>query len=62
MLVGIVDLGINNLTSVQRAFSSPLKPTDSIIVVDESKKADRPDLLILPGLGKFGAGIMLERK
>ena len=62
MLVGIVDLGINNLTSVQRAFSSPLEPTDSIIVVDEGKNADRPDLLILPGLGKFGAGMLALRE
>ena len=62
MLLGIVDLGINNLTSVQRAFSSPLQPTDSIIIIEEGEKVDRPDLLILPGLGKFGAGMLALRE
>lgn len=64
MLVGIIDLGINNLTSVHRAFSVPLKTSDSITVIEEDSRLDRPDLLILPGLGSFGAGIaaLKERK
>ncbi len=57
MLLGIFDLGMNNLTSVQRAFSNPLKPTDSIVIVDDRELKERPDLLILPGLGTFGAGM-----
>lgn len=64
MLVGIIDLGINNLTSVQRAFSVSLKPTDSLTVIEADSKMDRPDLIILPGLGKFGTGMaaLRERK
>ena len=64
MLVGIIDLGINNLTSVQRAFSVPLKPTDSLTVIETDSKMNRPDLIILPGLGKFGTGMaaLRERK
>ncbi len=64
MLVGIIDLGINNLTSVQRAFSVPLQPTDSLTVIEGDPKIDRPDLIILPGLGKFGTGMeaLRERK
>lgn len=64
MLVGIVDLGINNLTSVQRAFTVSLKPTDSLVVIEADHKMDRPDLIILPGLGKFGTGMsaLRERK
>lgn len=64
MLVGIIDLGINNLTSVQRAFSFSLKPTDSLVVIEADPKTDRPDLIILPGLGKFEAGMsaLRERK
>ena len=64
MIVGIIDLGINNLTSVQRAFSVPLKPSDSLVVIGEDSTMKRPDLIILPGLGKFGAGMMAlnERK
>jgi len=64
VLVGIIDLGINNLTSVQRAFTVPLRPADSLVVVEADPKMDRPDLIILPGLGKFDAGMsaLRERK
>ena len=64
MLVGVIDLGINNLTSVQRAFSVPLKPTDSLKVIESDTSLERPDLVILPGLGTFGAGMsaLRERK
>ena len=64
MFVGIIDLGINNLTSVQRAFSVPLKPTDSLIVIEDDSNVEQPDLIILPGLGSFGAGMtaLRERK
>ena len=57
MQVGIIDLGINNLTSVQRAFSTQLNPSDSLVVIDGDWGDDRPDLLVLPGLGKFRAGM-----
>lgn len=57
MLIGILDLGINNLTSVQRAFSLPLRTKDSIFIVDKCERNFQPDLLILPGLGKFSAGM-----
>ena len=57
MLVAVLDIGINNLTSVERAFSAPLGSKDSIVIVDQDKKEVRPDLLVLPGLGKFGAGM-----
>ena len=57
MDVGIVDLGINNLTSVQRAFKTPLRRDDSIVVIDGNSEALKPDLIVLPGLGKFSAGM-----
>ncbi len=57
MLVSAVDLGINNLNSVQRAFSKQLRPTDKFVILENGKRAVRPDLLILPGLGKFGTGM-----
>ncbi len=62
MFVGIIDLGINNLTSVQRAFSVPLKPTDSIEVIEGASNVEQPDLIILPGLGNFGAGMSALRE
>lgn len=58
MLIGIIDLGINNLTSVQRAFAAPLGIKDSIVVVENGEKEAQPDLIILPGLGKFDAGML----
>ena len=61
MLVGVVDLGINNLTSVQRAFSAPLVSNDSLTIIEDDSRMDRPDLLILPGLGTFGAGMAALR-
>jgi glutamine amidotransferase len=62
VLVGIIDLGINNLTSVQKAFSVSLKSIDSIVVIDDDSKINRPDLIILPGLGNFDAGMSALRK
>ena len=58
MLVGILDLGINNLTSVQKGFSAALELNDKIVIIDQGKEEERPNLLILPGLGKFAAGMM----
>jgi imidazole glycerol phosphate synthase glutamine amidotransferase subunit len=58
VLVGILDLGINNLTSVRRSFSNPLGVTDSITIIGGGEKEERPDLLVLPGLGKFGTGML----
>jgi glutamine amidotransferase len=62
VFVGIIDLGINNLTSVQRAFSAPLKPTDSLTVIEDDSSVKQPNLLILPGLGSFGAGMKALRE
>ncbi len=61
MQVGIIDLGINNLTSVQRAFFASLKPSDSLVVIEDDHKMERPDLIILPGLGKFESGMSALR-
>ena len=63
MLVGIVDLEINNLTSVEKAFKEALSISDSLAIIDETWNYGRPDLVILPGLGKFKAGMeALENK
>jgi len=56
MLISVIDLGINNLTSVVNSFSKPLNSNDSIEVFNSSS-SNSPDLLILPGLGKFSAGM-----
>lgn len=56
MLISVIDLGINNLTSVINSFSKSLNSNDSIEVFN-SNSGYSPDLLILPGLGKFSAGM-----
>jgi len=56
MLISVIDLGINNLTSVINSFSKPLNSNDSIEVFNYNR-SDPPELLILPGLGKFSAGM-----
>jgi len=62
VLIGIVDLGINNLTSVRRAFTESLKPKDSLVVIETDIGIEQPDLVILPGLGKFDSGMSALRE
>jgi glutamine amidotransferase len=52
-----MDLGINNLTSVQRAFTLSLETSDSVVVIEANPDMTRPDLIVLPGLGKFATGM-----
>jgi glutamine amidotransferase len=57
VFVGVIDLGINNLTSVERAFTAALNSSDSLQIIQGLDSKPQPDLLILPGLGKFGSGM-----
>jgi glutamine amidotransferase len=63
LIVGLLDLGINNLSSVERAFSRFLKTSDSFILIENAEVRVVPELLLLPGLGKFSAGMqaLIER-
>ena len=56
MKIGIIDLGINNLSSVSRAFSLAKDNSDEIKIVS-TQQNENFDLLILPGLGSFAAGM-----
>ena len=58
MIITIIDLGINNLTSVLKSFSSMIKPTDTLFITSGEGRVERPDLIVLPGLGKFSAGMI----
>ena len=62
MLIGVVDLGINNLTSIQKSFSEKLETADELVVIDSDFDIRKPDLVILPGLGKFSAGMNALRE
>jgi len=57
VILGIIDLGINNLSSVVNAFSSHLELSDSLHVISGPEHTLVPDLIVLPGLGKFNAGM-----
>jgi glutamine amidotransferase len=59
--VGILDLGINNLSSVEKAFSNYLGSSDSLMIIDSARNEFAADLLILPGLGKFASGMKALR-
>lgn len=52
--IGIVDLGINNISSLKRALQQ-IQPNCGIIEVSQDSDFDRADLLFLPGVGNFGA-------
>ncbi len=57
MKIEVLDLGINNLNSVIRAFGINLTQADSISVFDNSLNHLKADLVVLPGLGSFDAGM-----
>jgi glutamine amidotransferase len=57
MIITIIDLGINNLTSVLKSFGSSMDKSDKLNIASQAEDSQRPDLIILPGLGKFAAGM-----
>ena len=62
MKIEILDLGINNLKSVVNAFQEKLTVSDSLSIVANSSESLDPDLLVLPGLGSFEAGMQEVEK
>jgi glutamine amidotransferase len=56
LLVHIIDLGINNLSSVERAFSN-LANIKKVTIVGAGANSikESADIVVLPGLGNFGA-------
>jgi glutamine amidotransferase len=58
--IAIVDYGMGNLRSVQKAFESQgAKP----LIVDSPEAIERADKVVLPGVGAFGAAMReLERR
>lgn len=56
--VSILDLGVNNLNSVKRAFSEHLLETDVIGFSANAEEVSKDcNLIILPGLGSFESGM-----
>ena len=60
MKIEIIDLGINNLTSVVKAFSGK---NEEVEVRKSDEDRATPKLIVLPGLGKFASGMeALQRR
>jgi imidazole glycerol-phosphate synthase subunit HisH len=53
LLIEIIDLGINNLSSLSRAVDNASSDLHKIKIISHSKESKNPDLLFLPGVGKF---------
>lgn len=53
--IEIIDLGINNISSVVRAFNESSE--EEVRVLEQGAESESPDLLVLPGLGYFEKGI-----
>lgn len=54
MTIGIIDYGMGNLRSVQKALQSVGAEAE---ILRDPRKADDADKLILPGVGAFGDGM-----
>lgn len=62
MKIEVLDLGINNLNSVIRVFENSLAVNDTISVAKNASESIKvADLLVLPGLGSFAAGMYAIR-
>jgi len=51
--IGIIDYGVGNLRSVEKAFTASV--SDAVVVSSDEKVLREVDSLVLPGVGAFGA-------
>ena len=58
-MITIIDYGIGNLHSIERAFQHV---ASGVIRTDAPEAIDQADRLVLPGVGAFGACIQEVRK
>lgn len=57
MRIEILDLGINNLSSIKKAITGQITSQDSCVSIETQSMSRNPDLIILPGLGHFESGM-----
>ena len=62
MRIEVIDLQINNLTSVMTAIGKVKSDKDFFVSIDSSASSMNPDLIILPGLGHFASGMRILRE
>jgi glutamine amidotransferase len=49
-LVGIIDISINNILSIKRAFQNI---GSKVIIIDEQRNVEKFDIIVLPGVGAY---------
>ena len=49
-LIGIIDISINNILSIKRAFQNI---GSKVIVIDEQRNVEKFDIIVLPGVGAY---------
>jgi len=58
-MIALIDLGMNNTTSIKRAFG---RVGSEVKVTQKSSELENADALILPGVGTFGDGMEVLAK
>ena len=58
-MIALIDLGMNNTTSIKRAFG---RVGYEVKVTQKSSELDNADAIILPGVGSFGDGMEVLAK
>ena len=53
-MIGIIDIGISNIKNICRFFH---KINQDYLIIGSKKDFDKINLLVLPGVGSFGAGM-----
>ena len=49
-LVGIIDISINNILSIKRAFENI---GSKVTIIDEQRNVEKFDIIVLPGVGAY---------
>ena len=63
MHISIVDIGINNSRSIERAFRNQLESIDTLSILEiPNSDFNSSDLIVIPGVGNFGVAMGNLRK
>ena len=58
MQISIVDIGINNSRSIEKAFNEQLQVNDTLSISEKPDSGfETSDLIVIPGVGNFGVAI-----
>ena len=57
MKIEILDIGINNISSIYRSVYECMGDEDEVSIITDSVQSNSPNLIIMPGLGHFKTGM-----